>query len=81
MRNKLTPHDALDFLLERGVFRVGVELTCRLVRNDFRVTGSPRSCPGDRKETCRLILLDHNIPQSEVQFLSFERTHSVAAEW
>ena len=28
MRKKLTPHDALDFLLERGVFRVGLELTC-----------------------------------------------------
>jgi hypothetical protein len=25
---KLTPHDTLDFLLERGVFRVGLELTC-----------------------------------------------------
>lgn len=25
---KNTPHDALDFLLERGVFRVGLELTC-----------------------------------------------------
>jgi hypothetical protein len=28
MRKKLTPHDALDFLLERGVFRVGLELIC-----------------------------------------------------
>jgi hypothetical protein len=28
MRKKLTPHDVLDFLLERGVFRVGLELTC-----------------------------------------------------
>lgn len=27
-RRKLTPHDALEFLLERGVFRVGLELTC-----------------------------------------------------
>jgi hypothetical protein len=27
-KKKLTPHDALDFLLERGVFRVGLELTC-----------------------------------------------------
>ena len=28
MRRKLTLHDALDFLLERGVFRIGLELTC-----------------------------------------------------
>lgn len=27
-RKKLTPHDALDHLLERGVLRVGLELTC-----------------------------------------------------
>jgi hypothetical protein len=27
-RRKLTPHDVLDFLLDRGVFRVGLELTC-----------------------------------------------------
>jgi hypothetical protein len=27
-KRKLTPHDALDYLLERGVFRVGLELTC-----------------------------------------------------
>ena len=26
---KLKPHNALEFLLERGVFRVGLELTCR----------------------------------------------------
>ena len=26
---KLKPHHALEFLLERGVFRVGLELTCR----------------------------------------------------
>jgi hypothetical protein len=28
MRKKLTPHDALDLLLDRDVFRVGLELTC-----------------------------------------------------
>jgi hypothetical protein len=27
-RGKMTPHDALELLLERGVFRVGLELTC-----------------------------------------------------
>jgi hypothetical protein len=28
-KKKLTPHDALDFLLERGVFRIGLNVTCR----------------------------------------------------
>ena len=40
-----------------------------------RFTGPPRPCPGNRQETCRLILLDHNIPQSEVQLLRRWRIH------
>lgn len=37
-RRKLTPHDALDFLLERGVFRVGLELTCSHCELSFWVS-------------------------------------------
>ena len=62
--------------LEPGITR---SVTPRIDHNSGRfrgrVTGPPRPSPGNRQEACRLILLDHNIPQSEVQLLRRWRIH------